>query len=122
MKQLTKLFSMSFVVMTSLAFSQSSLAFEDIDKSLSANDLTNVAIEIRMGEVDIIGWDKNEVHVSGELDKEVTEFVFRKRMDKFLLKQNMKAVSTQAAQIQTLRLKCQKLYGLTLMAYREIFV
>ncbi|MGB0936148.1 MAG: DUF4097 family beta strand repeat-containing protein [Colwellia sp.] len=86
MKQLTKLFSMSFVVATSLAFSQSSLAFEDIDKSLSAKDLTNVAIEIRMGEVDIIGWDKNEVHVSGELDKEVTEFVFREENGQILIK------------------------------------
>jgi DUF4097 and DUF4098 domain-containing protein YvlB len=89
MKHLTKFMSIALVLIPALTFSQLSWAKQQIDSTLSSDNLTsvtNVTIEIRMGEVTIVGWDKNEVHVEGELDNNVDEFIFKEENGQIIIK------------------------------------
>lgn len=54
-------------------------AGEMVDKRLSAEDVNSVSIENLSGDVTIIGWDKKEVTVNGELDKNAERFIFEKQ-------------------------------------------
>lgn len=60
------------------AFSLQTNAGEKVDKTLSINGATNISVENLRGKVKIIGWDKNEVSVSGEIDEKAERFVFEK--------------------------------------------
>ncbi|MCJ8319236.1 MAG: DUF4097 domain-containing protein [Colwellia sp.] len=53
-------------------------AGEMVDKSMSAENVNNVSIESLRGDVTIIGWDKKEVSVKGELDDKAERFIFEK--------------------------------------------
>ena len=53
-----------------IGLSGSVIAAEKVDESLSAGDATSVRIENMRGQVQVIGWDKNEVVISGILDEE----------------------------------------------------
>jgi hypothetical protein len=60
------------------AISLQSIAGEKVDKSLSVDGATNISVENLRGKVRILGWDKNEVSVTGELDDKAERFVFEK--------------------------------------------
>ena len=64
------------VILASLTWQVS--AGEMVDKSLSAEGVNSVSIENLRGKVTIIGWDKKEVSVKGELDKKAERFIFEK--------------------------------------------
>jgi DUF4097 and DUF4098 domain-containing protein YvlB len=53
-------------------------AGEKIEKSLSADDVSSVSIENLRGEVTVIGWDKAEVSVKGDLEDDAEKLVFKK--------------------------------------------
>ncbi len=55
-----------------------SIAGDQVDESLSLDGATNVSVENLRGKVKIIGWDKNEVTVSGEIDDKAERFIFEK--------------------------------------------
>lgn len=60
------------------AISLQSFAGEKVDKSLSVDGATNISVENLRGKVKILGWDKSEVLVSGEIDDKAERFVFEK--------------------------------------------
>lgn len=65
------------LVMCSIVLSShSSVAGEQVDKTLPLNNATTVAVENLSGKVQIIGWDKDNVHVKGELDDKAEKLVF----------------------------------------------
>jgi hypothetical protein len=47
-----------------------------VDKTLPANPKGHVEISVVRGDLELLGWDKNEIRVSGLLDEEVREFTF----------------------------------------------
>ena len=53
-------------------------AGEMVDKRLAAEDVNSISIENLRGEVTIVGWDKKEVRVKGELDEKTERFIFEK--------------------------------------------
>jgi len=62
---------------------------EMVDKSMSAEGVNNVSIENMQGDVTIIGWDKKEVSVKGELDDKAKRFVFEKQGSTIKIKVEM---------------------------------
>jgi len=56
--------------------SLSSVAGEKIDQSLALNGATHINVENMMGEVSIIGWDKDKVSVHGELADKANGLIF----------------------------------------------
>ncbi len=72
------------IIQKILIVSLSSIAWqvcagEVVDKTLSAEGVNSVSIENLRGKVTIIGWDKKEVSVKGELDKKTERFIFEKQ-------------------------------------------
>lgn len=57
-------------------FAMQSIAGEKINKSLPADGVSNITIENLSGEVKIVGWDKEEVSVKGELDDKAKGLIF----------------------------------------------
>jgi DUF4097 and DUF4098 domain-containing protein YvlB len=47
-----------------------------VDKSLEASADGTVRVSVVRGEVRVVGWDKNQVEVRGELDEQLEEFIF----------------------------------------------
>lgn len=62
-----------------IALSLPALAGDKVDKSLPAANITKVSIDNLRGDVKIKGWSKNQVDVSGELDDETQEFIFKQQ-------------------------------------------
>ncbi|MBQ60632.1 MAG: hypothetical protein CMQ19_01010 [Gammaproteobacteria bacterium] len=71
------------VVLTCAAFLVSIAAFagDDVDKTLAVPSNGLVKIVNTRGEIEIIGWDKDEIHVAGELDDLAEELVFEVMAD-----------------------------------------
>ena len=67
--------------LTSLAILCSSNAFaqQSVDESLQAEKGSYVEIEHINGEAEIIGWDKDEVRVTGTLGERTEEFIFERK-------------------------------------------
>jgi len=57
------------------------LAQESVNESMKAAPDGYVHIEHMNGKAHIIGWDKNEVKVTGEVSEKTEEFIFEKRGD-----------------------------------------
>jgi len=55
------------------------LAGEKVDSRLDTSPSPKLDIEHVNGHAEILGWDKSEVHVTGELGEYTDEFVFEKR-------------------------------------------
>ena len=69
-------------ILVSLLFLVSMVALaekQEIDKTLEADPNGNVEVEHIAGKAQIIGWDKNEVRVSGELGERTEKFIFERR-------------------------------------------
>lgn len=60
------------------AISLQSIAGEKVDQTLSIDGATNISVENLRGKVKILGWDKSEVSVSGEIDEKAERFIFEK--------------------------------------------
>lgn len=59
-----------------LCYSNVSIAGEKVDETLTIKNATTVTIENLSGKVKVIGWDKESVHVAGELDDKAEKLVF----------------------------------------------
>ena len=76
MSNVKQLILMPIMVCTALCYTHTGIAGERVDETLSINNATTVTIENLSGKVKIIGWDKESVHVAGELDDKAEELVF----------------------------------------------
>jgi hypothetical protein len=47
-----------------------------VDETLPASAKGHVEISVVRGDLEVRGWDKDEIHVAGTLDEQMTEFVF----------------------------------------------
>ncbi len=67
--------------LTSLAIlcSANAMAQQQVDETLKAEPGSYVEIEHLNGEADIVGWDKNEVRVTGTLGERTEEFIFERK-------------------------------------------
>jgi len=65
-------------VITACGLAGQVFAGEKIDKTLAAKGVTSITIENQSGEVTILGWDKNEVSVQGDLDDRAEQFIFER--------------------------------------------
>jgi DUF4097 and DUF4098 domain-containing protein YvlB len=61
-------------------------AGEQVSQSLAVDADSRISIANLRGKVNIIGWDKPEVQVEGELDELTEEFIFEKRDGKVVIK------------------------------------
>jgi len=66
---------MSALQLLLLAISTSSSA-ENIDQTLVAEPDGEVRIEVVSGEIEVIGWDKNEIRVTGNAPNDKDQFIF----------------------------------------------
>lgn len=64
------------VLLAAILISSSVLAGKNVDERLSVNPDGKVRVSIIRGDVEIEGWDQDEVHVSGELDDSTKKFIF----------------------------------------------
>jgi hypothetical protein len=55
------------------------VAGEEVSKSLPSENITNVMIENRIGSVNIVGWDKDKISLSGELGDDAEELIFKQK-------------------------------------------
>jgi len=76
MSNVKQLILMPIMVCTALCFSNTGIAGEKIDETLTINNATTVTIENLSGKVKVIGWGKESVHVEGELDDKAEKLVF----------------------------------------------
>ncbi|MEW6981049.1 DUF4097 domain-containing protein [Colwelliaceae bacterium 6471] len=63
---------------TFASIAMASWAGERVNETLSAEGVTNINIENLRGQIAIIGWDKNEVALEGELDEQSKQLIFEK--------------------------------------------
>jgi len=75
------------VLLSLIAFS--SVAFESVDKALSASGVNHVIIENQRGNVNIKGGDYSSVTVSGKLDEKADGFTFEKQGSTIVIKVEM---------------------------------
>ncbi len=71
-------FITALIASSLLIVSLGAQAKEKVDKRLETSASPHVEIEHVSGKAKIIGWDKNEVYVSGELGDRTEEFIFEK--------------------------------------------
>ena len=64
------------LISVSFIFNPVSIAGEKIDKTLASDGVNTVTIENLSGKVTVIGWDKTNVTVTGELDDKAERFIF----------------------------------------------
>lgn len=69
-----------------VAFSHASIAREQVDQRIATSDSPFVEIEHMNGNAEIIGWDKNEVQVTGQLSDNAEEFIFEKDGNDIVIK------------------------------------
>ncbi len=72
---------MRFLTLTFLGLLTSAALAEDVDKRLDAASDGVVSISNISGTVEIIGWSRNEVEVTGSLGKDVEELIFKRDGD-----------------------------------------
>ena len=71
---------MNRIVVTALLISCCCTSFADsresVDKTLEVSSGGFVTIEVARGDLEVSGWEKSEVNVSGMLDKNTEKFIF----------------------------------------------
>lgn len=60
-------------------FSHFTLAGEQVDKVLAADDITEINVDNLRGYITLVGWDKKQVKVVGELDDKARKLVFKQK-------------------------------------------
>lgn len=63
---------------------------EEVDQTLEVKPGATVVVQVPRGRVDIEGWDRDEVRVTGRLDADTKEFVFRNRGEDTLVEVRLK--------------------------------
>ncbi len=63
-------------VATCLILSGQSLAAIDVAQSLPSDNVTNVAINNHSGFINVVGWNKDKISITGTLDDDVEKLIF----------------------------------------------
>lgn len=66
-----------FILFAAFSFSAMSMARETVNETKDASATGFVKISIVRGDLEVRGWDKDEIQVTGELDEQVKKFIFR---------------------------------------------
>ena len=69
-----------------LLLSGQALAATDVTESLSSDNVTNVSINNHSGFINVVGWDKNKISVTGTLDDDAEKLVFEQKGAQVLIK------------------------------------
>jgi hypothetical protein len=89
MKNLTiKIQRCTYVItmMSCLILSGQTLAVTQVAESLSSNNVTNVSINNHSGLINVVGWDKDKISVTGTLDDDAEKLVFEQKGAQVLIK------------------------------------
>jgi len=54
-------------------------AGEKIDQSLPSDEVTNVVINNHSGSVNVVGWNKDKITITGELDEQAEKLIFEQK-------------------------------------------
>lgn len=73
-----KLFKHIFLILI-VSITVQCFATETIDQSLTAIGVNSVNIENLRGQVTVIGWDKQQIQVQGQLDEQAQKFIFEQQ-------------------------------------------
>ena len=79
-------FRKSIFLLFTIIFNGFSFAGDKVDRSLIVPETGGVMIEVTRGFVKVIGWDKAEILIQGELDDSVKELILKNRGEKSLIK------------------------------------
>jgi hypothetical protein len=63
-------------IVLSLVLFGAAAAAEEIDKVLEADPRSRVSVSIISGSIEVEGWERNEVRVTGSYEEDVEEFIF----------------------------------------------
>jgi len=74
------------LLLSGLFISSQVLANETISQSLSADEVSSISIENQSGTVKVIGWNKDKVAISGQLDDKAEELIFEQRGAQIVIK------------------------------------
>lgn len=74
------------LLLSGLLISSQVLANEKISQSLSANEVSSISIENQSGTVNVVGWNKDTVAISGQLDEKAEELIFEQRGAQIIIK------------------------------------
>lgn len=74
--------SLILIVCAAMSISLIASAGEEVDKTLPASASGSIKIVNTRGEVEITGWDRNEIHVEGELDDLAEGLIFEVEDDR----------------------------------------
>lgn len=81
--------SIKFPVTATLAaflLAGTAVVAEEIDRTVDADPSGTVVVSNISGEVEIYGWDRNEVRVYGELSDDIEEFIFERDGNRIVVK------------------------------------
>jgi len=62
------------------------LAATDVAESLSSDNVTNISINNHSGFINVVGWDKNKISVTGTLDDDAEKLIFEQKGAQVLIK------------------------------------
>ncbi|MCP4985647.1 MAG: DUF4097 domain-containing protein [Colwellia sp.] len=71
---------------STLLLSNQVLAKIEIAESLSSNNVTNVSIFNHSGVINVVGWNKDKISVSGTLDDDAKELIFEQKGAQVMIK------------------------------------
>ncbi|GAA0811552.1 DUF4097 domain-containing protein [Colwellia sp. D2M02] len=74
-----KVFLLPLLIMSTLIHTSNVMAGEEVSRSISSENITNVMIDNRSGSVNVVGWDKDKISLSGELGDEVESLTFKQK-------------------------------------------
>lgn len=78
--------SLILIVCAAMSITLIASAGEDVDKTLPAAASGSIKIVNTRGEVEITGWDRNEIHIEGELDDLAEGLIFEVKGDRARIK------------------------------------
>ncbi len=71
---------------SSVMLSTQVLATTEIAESLSSDNVTNISINNHSGFINVVGWDKDKISVTGTLDDDAEKLVFEQKGAQVLIK------------------------------------
>lgn len=74
------------LTLISILFCTQTFAKAEIAQSLSSDNVTNIAISNHSGSINVIGWDKDKISITGTLDDDVDKVIFEQQGAQVIIK------------------------------------
>jgi hypothetical protein len=78
-KNIIKRLTAMIVLASGLMLSQHTLAKTEVAESLPSDNVSNVSIKNHSGVINVIGWDKDKISVTGTLDDDAEKLIFEQK-------------------------------------------